>query len=50
MAKTNVNISLDPDVVARAEAWGKSDNRNSLSNAIETLLIRVLDQIDKEGK
>jgi hypothetical protein len=50
MAKTNANISIDSDTIVRVEAWAKSDNRSSLSNAIETLLIRMLDIIDKETK
>lgn len=47
MAKTQTNLSLDSDVVARVEAWAKIDNRN-LSNAVETLLIRALDLLEKE--
>lgn len=47
MPKMQTNLSLDENLLARVEIWAKADNRN-LSNAVETLLIRVLDQIDKE--
>lgn len=50
MAKQNVNISIDTETIARIEAWSKLDNRGSFSNAIETLAIKMLDIIGKEGK